>query len=185
MIRKLFAVAVVATFGTVAFAAEIKSGPQAGEKVPGPFHPLNVNGDTPGKKTCLFCKHGESPVAMVFARNPECPATQKLIKKLEEVTAANSKAEMGTFVVFLSDDDKTEGKLKKLAEDAKLKAVTLAVDNPAGPKDYNVSKDADVTVVLYTERMVKVNKTFAAGKMTDKDIDAVAADVSKILPAKK
>lgn len=185
MIRTLFAVAVVAAFGTLAVAAEIKSGPQAGEAVPGPFHPLNVNGDTPGKKTCLFCKYGDSPVAMVFARNPECEGTKKLIKKLEEVAAANSKADMGAFVVFLSDDDKTEGKLKKMAEDAKLKSVTLAVDNPAGPKDYNVAKEADITVVMYTEKMVKVNKSFAAGKITDKDIDAIAADVRKILPEKK
>ncbi|MCU0703553.1 MAG: hypothetical protein MUF18_06195 [Fimbriiglobus sp.] len=184
MLRKMLAVAVVAVSG-LAFAAEIKSGPQAGEKVPGPFHPLNVNGESAGKKACLFCKYGDSPVAMVFARNPECEGTKKLIAKLEEATAANSKSEMGAFVVFLSDDDKTEGKLKKLAEDAKLKNVTLAVDNPAGPKEYNVAKDADVTVVFYTDRTVKVNKSFAKGTITDKDIEALTKDMSKILPEKK
>jgi hypothetical protein len=185
MIRKLFAVAVVAAFGSLAVAAEIKSGPQSGEKVPGPFHPLNVNGESAGEKACLFCKHGENPVAMVFARTPECEGTQKLIKKLEEVTAANKKAEMGAFVVFLSDSDKTEKALKKMAEDAKLKNVVLAVDNPAGPEKYKVAKDADLTVVLYTDRMVKVNVSFEKGKITDKDIDAIVADVAKILPAKK
>ncbi len=185
MIRKLFAVAVVAAFGSIALAAEIKSGPQAGEKVPGPFHPLNVNGESAGEKACLFCKHGESPVAMVFARTPECEGTQKLIKALEKATAANSKAEMGSFVVFLSDSDKTEKALKKFADEAKLKNVVLAVDNPAGPEKYNVAKDADLTVVLYTDRMVKVNVSFEKGKITDKDIDAIVKDVAKILPAKK
>jgi hypothetical protein len=34
-------------------AAELKSGPQVGEKLPGPFHPLNINGPTPGQKQCL------------------------------------------------------------------------------------------------------------------------------------
>ena len=100
MVRKLFAAALVAVFGGFAVAAEIKSGPQAGEKLAGPFHPLNVNGESAGEKACLFCKHGESPVAMVFARTPECEGTQKLIKKLEEVTAANSKAEIATGVAL-------------------------------------------------------------------------------------
>lgn len=185
MIRKLFAAAVVLV-GGFALAAELKSGPQTGEKVPGPFHPLNINGDKAGEKQCLFCKHGDSPVAMVFARNPECEATQKLIKKLEEVTAANSKAEMGSFVVFLSDDNATTEKAaKKVADDSKLKNVVLSVDNAAGPKGYNVAKEADVTVVLYTERKVKANYSFEKGKMTDKDIEAVAKDVSKILPEAK
>ena len=184
MIRKLFAVAVVAAFGSLAVAAEIKSGPQSGEKVPGPFHPLNINGKSAGEKNCLFCQHGENPVAMVFARSADDAGTQKLIKKLEEVTAANSKAEMGAFVVYLTDSDKAEKTLKKFADDAKLKNVTLAVDNPAGPEKYNVAKDADLTVVLYTGRVVKVNKSFEKGKLTDKDIDAIVSDVSKILPTK-
>jgi hypothetical protein len=35
------------------FAAEVKSGPQAGEQLPGPFHPLNINGSAAGNKQCL------------------------------------------------------------------------------------------------------------------------------------
>jgi hypothetical protein len=185
MIRKLFAAAVVLVAGGFALAAEIKSGPQAGEKVPGPFHPLNVNGSGAGKKECLFCKHGDNPVAMVFARTADCEGTAKLVKALEKATADNAKAEMGSFVVFLTDDDKAEKSLAKMSEDAKLKNVVLAIDNPAGPKGYDVSKDADLTVVLYTERKVKVNYSFAKGKITDKDIDAIVADVSKMVPAKK
>ena len=50
MVRKLFAASLVAVLGGFAVAAEIKSGPQAGEKLAGPFHPLNVNGESAGKK---------------------------------------------------------------------------------------------------------------------------------------
>jgi hypothetical protein len=185
MIRNLMLAGVVALIGSLAVAAELKSGPQAGDKLPGPFHPLNVNGESAGKKQCLYCKFGDSPVAMVFARTPECEQTQKLIAKLEEVTAKNAKAEMACFVVFLTDDDKAEAKLKAYAEKAKLKNVILAVDNPSGPTKYNVSKDADLTVVLYTERTSKANAAFEKGKITDKDIDAIVADVSKIVPATK
>lgn len=185
MIRKLFAAAAVVLVGGLALAAEITSGPQVGKKLAGPFHPLNINGESAGKKNCLYCQNGENPVAMVFARTADDASTQKLIKKLEEVTAANSKADMGSFVVFLTDDDKAEKTLTKFADDAKLKHVILAIDNPAGPKGYDVAKDADVTVVLYTDHVVKANFAFAKGKITDKDIDAIVKDVSKILPEKK
>ena len=45
-LRKLLLAAMIAVVGGLAVAAELKSGPQTGEKLPGPFHPLNVNGVT-------------------------------------------------------------------------------------------------------------------------------------------
>src|SRR3954463_16283243 len=82
MVRNLMIAGLVALVGGLAVAAELKSGPQAGEKLPGPFHPLNVNGDKAGEKQCLYCKFGDQSVAMVFARTPDCPQTQKLIKAI-------------------------------------------------------------------------------------------------------
>ena len=32
----------------------LKSGPQVGKTIPGPFHPLNVTGEAAGKKNCLI-----------------------------------------------------------------------------------------------------------------------------------
>lgn len=47
-----FALAAVAM--SVALADDaLKSGPQPGSKIPGPFHPTNVTGDKAGKKHCL------------------------------------------------------------------------------------------------------------------------------------
>jgi len=186
MIRKMFAgLLVAALVGGFTIAADLKSGPQEGAKVPGPFHPLNATGDAAGKKQCLFCKFGDSPVAMVFVRTSTDASATKLVKKIDEATAANKAAEMGSFVVYLSDDDKLAESLKSLAEKEKLTNVILSVDNPAGPEKYNIAKDADITVVLYTDRVVKANYAFAKGKMTDADIDAIVKDVSKIVPVKK
>src|SRR5579862_9680737 len=61
MFRKTLATAVVLALGSFLFAAEFKSGPQSGETVPGPFHPLNINGDSAGKKACLYCQAGDDP----------------------------------------------------------------------------------------------------------------------------
>jgi hypothetical protein len=159
----------------------VKSGPQVGEKVPGPFHPLNINGDAAGKAHCLYCSNGENPVAMVFARSADNSTTAKLIKALDKATVANSKSDMGSFVVFLNDEKGLEDSLKNMAKKEELKKLVLSIDNPAGPKGYNVAKDADVTVVLYVGRTVKANYSFKKGELKDGDIEKVVADVSKIV----
>jgi hypothetical protein len=180
MSRILFAGVAAALLAATAAAGDLKSGPQVGAKVPGPFAPLNVNGEDAGKKQCLYCKNGENPVAVVFARCAECPATQKLIKALDAATAKHSDCEMGSFVVFCADDDKLEGKLKELADKEHLKKIVLTIDTPTGPAKYNISKDADVTVLLYKNREVKANYAFKKGELKDGDVDAIVADVSKI-----
>jgi hypothetical protein len=184
--RKILAgVLSVALVTGVAFAAELKSGPQVGDKLPGAFHPLNVNGESAGKKACLVCKHGASPVVAIFARCSDCETTQKLITSIDKVTGEHSKCEMGSFAVFLTDDDKTESKLKTMAEKASLKNLTLSIDNPQGPAKYSIAKDADVTVILYTEHKVKANYAFKKGEMKDSDVEAIVKDVAKIVPEKK
>jgi hypothetical protein len=164
-------------------AEELKSGPQTGETVPGPFHPLNCTGETAGEKVCLYCKNGPNPVAMIFARETS-PALTNLIKKIDDITIKNKDASMGSFVVFLSNAQKLEAELKDLAKREKLKECVLSIDNPAGPQGYKVAQDADVTVVLYTKGTVKANHAFKKGALKDEDIDRIVADVSKILPAK-
>src|SRR5947208_6756118 len=102
------------------FADSLKSGPQVGEELAGPFHPLNINGEDAGKKQCLYCKNGNNPVAMIFAREVT-PGLSKLIEKIDAATEKNASAHMGSFVVFLSDDQSLENKLKELAEKQHLK----------------------------------------------------------------
>ena len=168
-------------FGGVIAAEKIKSGPQVDEEVPGPFHPVNVTGPNAGEKFCLYCKNGNNPVAMVFAREVSPPLV-KLIKKIDAATAKHEDDKMGSFVVFLSDSTDLESKLKEVADKAGIKHTILAVDNPAGPQAYKVAKDADVTVVLYTNHKVKANYSFAKGQLNDKNIDTIVASVAKIIP---
>ena len=42
-----------AVLASSVLAEELKSGPQTGTSLPGPFHPLNVTGPFAGKKQCL------------------------------------------------------------------------------------------------------------------------------------
>jgi hypothetical protein len=176
----LLALALAFLSGTALADNTVVSGPQVDQNVPGPFHPLNVTGPQAGEKFCLYCCNGQHPVAMVFARETS-PALAKLIKRIDSETVKNEGCEMGSFVVFLSDKEGLDKDLKEVANKAGIKKTVLAIDNPAGPPKYNVSRDADVTVVLYTNRVVKANYAFKKGELQDKDIEKIVGDVSKIV----
>jgi hypothetical protein len=105
-----------------------------------------------------------------------------LVKKLDAATAANKSKRMGSFIVFLSDDEALAPKLKDLAKTEGIKNLILTIDNPAGPQGYHVSKDADVTVVLYNKRNVKANFAFKKGELNDAAVEKVVGAVSKIVP---
>ncbi len=127
--------------------------------------------------------NGGNPVAVVFAREISAPLTS-LVKKIDEATKHNSKEHMGSFVVMLTDDESAEKKLKELAEKEKIEKTVLTVDNPAGPRSYKIAKDADVVVVYYVDKTVKVNHAFKKGELTEKNVDEVLKDLPKILDSK-
>ena len=174
----------VALAGFVAAAAPLVSGPQVNSRVPGPFEPFNVNGEAAGRNNCLVCQNGGNPVVMIFAREVT-PEVTKLIKRVDRVTANHKDADMGSFVVFLNGDKGLQDQLKGVARDQELKQLILATwDDATGPKKYRVNKKADVTVVLYTGLVVKANHAFQKGELSDKDVDGIVGEVSKILPQK-
>ena len=186
MKSRMVIVALVATalLITSALAAEtLESGPAAGKEIPGPFHPLNVTGANAGQKSCLVCEHGGNPVAMIFARKVNVPLTS-LVKKIDAVTVKHKADRMGSFVVFLSDDEKLETQLKTLADQQKLQCCVLAIDNPSGPGPYKISKDADVTIILYEDLTVRANFAFKKGELNERAIERVMADIPKILSKK-
>jgi hypothetical protein len=121
---------------------------------------------------------------MIFAREVSDPLTS-LVKKIDVATAKHSDCRMGSFVVFLNDDEKLEKTLKELSDKEKLNSTVLTIDNPAGPSGYDIAKEADVTVVLYTKKKVKANYAFKKGEMKATDVDKIVADIKKILPEDK
>src|SRR5262245_29548187 len=122
---------------------------------------------------------------MIFAREVSDNLTS-LVKKIDAATVANKAKEMGSFVVFLTDDeDKMQKQLKDVAKKQKIKSCVLAtVDSRAGPGGYNIAKDADVTVVLYVNRKVQANYAFKKGELKSSDIDKIVGDLKLILPQK-
>lgn len=122
---------------------------------------------------------------MIFARKIT-PSLTSLVKTLDKATVENTSCHMGSFVVLLSDDDKqATTQLKDLASQESLKKVALTVDSSAGPGDYDIAKDAEITVVLYVRKTVKVNHAYKPGEFTDKEIPTIIRDLGKILPENK
>jgi hypothetical protein len=118
---------------------------------------------------------------MIFAREVSDNLTS-LVKKIDEATAKNAGKRMGSFVVFLSDDDEKLAKqLEALATKENIKKCVFSIDNPAGPKGYNVAKDADVTVVLYRQQTVAANFAFRKGELNAQAIDKIVAAIPQIV----
>lgn len=166
--------------GGIALAGSVKSGPQAGEKVPGPFKVLNVTGPEAGKTSCQYCNHGTRPVAVVFTKwiTPEIAG---LLKKIDAVTAANKEAGLGSFVVVCSDSPNSYQYFKQVAEELGIQNTILTLYKAGGPEKYRLASDADVTVLLYYHLTVKANHAFKTSELTTTAVDAILADLRRML----
>lgn len=174
--------ALLLTWQTTGLGNEpIKSGPQVGKIVPGPFHPLVVTGQWAGQKHCLYCENGSNPVAVIFARKLT-PSLSQLIKKIDDATAKYGERQMGSFVVFLNDSEELPKELKTLANRQKITKCILSIDNPAGPEEYGIAKNAEVTVLLYEDNIVRANHSFGINELNEAAIRRIMADLPKIFP---
>ncbi|HMC88780.1 MAG TPA: hypothetical protein VKI17_04495 [Gemmataceae bacterium] len=195
--RRILAIVLCVAFIPVAQSValdasdSLKSGPQVGEMIPGPFHFLNINGTFAGDPHCLVCEYGLRPVVAVFARSvpEEKDPLATLLRKIDDTVANRQAAELRGFAAFLNADYANEdsrkalvGKLENIAKD--LKKVILCVGDDKGPEKYNINKDADVTVVLYNKHQVVANFAFAKEKLTDKDVNEIVAAIEKMAPKK-
>ena len=121
---------------------------------------------------------------MIFAREVSDSLTS-LVKKIDAETAKNKKAKMGSFIVFISQDEKLADQIKEIGKKEEIKTTILSImDNPVGPPAYKVDKDAAVTVVFYNQHKVLANHTFKKGELNSAAVDKVMADLPKILETK-
>jgi hypothetical protein len=97
-----------------------------------------------------------------------------LVKAVDSAIAENKK--LKCFVVYLTSDAKAgAAELEKLASSAGIKNVPLTVfDDVKGPEGYDIAKEADVTIMMWSGTKVKANHAFAKGAFTE----ALAAKVA-------
>lgn len=166
---------------------ELKSGPQVGEKVEA-FEVVKCAGNEKdgvkvGAKLCYRCKMGDRPVVMVFARKPDANLT-KLTQELDKVVADNADKKFVTFVNLIGTDaDKGKEAAEKFVAESKVANVAVVVpqDQPNGPENYKLSKDADVTILVYKKGVVKANHALVASDLNADVIKQVVKDTDAIL----
>ena len=117
----------------------------------------------------------------VFARKIDGPLTS-LVKQVNDEVGKNTDKKLCSFVVFLTDDsDALTPKVEQLAEKEKINNVPLTIaESVAGPPNYKIAEDAEVTVMLWTKGKVVANHAFKAGELHKPQITAVIKDVAKL-----
>jgi hypothetical protein len=110
-----------------------------------------------------------------------------LVKKLDQrlASAAKGPRTRGAYVIFDSNADGLDKKLRGIAEKEALKHVTLGIGAP--PADYQVAKGAEVTVVIYNpdrrgRQKVTANFALRKGELDDAKADAITKALSEVLP---
>src|SRR5262245_16796797 len=181
MNRILFCLSLTLTL-TLALRADepCVSGVPVGKR-PGPYSFLVATGPQRGQQTCYICEQHENnkPAAVVFARTMSDPLG-KLLAKLEAagVNAKDSGYEVWCTQLANSADLDA---LAKWAQKQGLKAVPVgAFEDVDGPPSYKLSKDADVTVLLFTKQKVTANFAFRSGELTEKEIETVVKAVPQL-----
>ena len=177
--KKLFAVVAMLVAGVAVQAAEKSLA--VGEGV-APFYVTDVTGPSAGEKLCYRCRYGSKPVVSVFARKMT-PEVAALTKEIDGVVGANEEKKMAAFVVLMTDKpEESEAALKTLAKDQGIKHTPLTTfDGVAGPEEYMLGKDSEVTVMMWVGGKVASNKSYKAGELTKDAVAASIKDTAKIL----
>jgi hypothetical protein len=156
----------------------VQSGLKPGETV-NEFLVHDITGPNRDKSLCYRCKYKESPVVCVFARRPS-DALGRLVQQIE--VQIEEKKNLKTYVVLMPQNgENLAADLRKLAASAAIKYTPLTIGpGPDGPPAYQISKDADVTILMWRRGTVRANRAYK-GELTNEDINAIVSDIPKIL----
>ena len=111
-----------------------------------------------------------------------------LVKKIDQrldAAAGKTPQPLGAYVLFVSNRDGLDRRLRETAEKEGLKRVSLCIGDP--PKDYAVAGEADVTVVIYnpnrrTKQIVTANFALRKGELDEAKVEAILKALSEVLP---
>jgi hypothetical protein len=118
-------------------------------------------------------------VVNVFAKNVDGALTS-LVKRID-AELQNDETLRGYVVVLTEDEDATNEQLEKVWKDEKLQKLPLTTfGTKAGPKNYKINKEADVSVHLWVKRKIKSSFAFKSKDLDDDKIKEVVAAIKKL-----
>jgi hypothetical protein len=170
---------------TLHAAEPCTSGLTPGQK-PGPYSSIVSVGAERGQSHCYICDTADHPAVVIFARRLSDPLG-KLVAGLDKAVADDKAASLRAWVTFLSDDQiALDPKIVEWAKKYAIHGVPLAVfENIDGPPSYRLSRDADVTVLLFVNRKVVANFAFREGELTGERVNEVLNALPDVVPSEK
>jgi hypothetical protein len=163
----------------MAMGADLISGPQLGQR-PGPYSFLVATGPNAGQPTCFICETDAKPAAIVFSRKLT-PNLVKLLTEFDNWVSGQPNEEVYSWMTVLGEKTISQEALSKWSKEAGLRKVPVGVfDDPDGPPAYKLSKDAEVTVLLFVKRKVVANYALKADELNEKVIASIKQDLSKL-----
>jgi hypothetical protein len=130
--------------------ADVESGPRVGEPAPA-LNVAAITGEFADQQLDYAERRGEAPTIYVFVPDEKWSRpTARLLRKLDEA-APGAVSEARIVAVWLTADvAKTRDYLPRAQESLKFEhtALTVYEQDVAGPGDWGVNSDADVTIVV-------------------------------------
>jgi hypothetical protein len=149
---------------------------------PGPYSSLVSVGTQRGQSHCFICETEDRPAVIVFARHIDDPLG-KLVRGLDKALVDHKAAELRAWVTVLAEDQAAlDPKILEWAKQQAVKGVPLSVfEDAGGPPSYKLSRDADVTVLLFVKQKVVRNFAFRAGELNDERVKEVLKAVPEVV----
>jgi hypothetical protein len=151
-------------------ADDPKSGPQVGDKIEG-FEIEFATGEDAGKKLDPLQSIKDKPLLIIFEGQMTRPGFG-LLKVLDKYGRLRQPEGLAVLIVRLSDDREAAAKHARLLNDSDSLDIKspagVAPEGKAGPKNYNLSDEAEMTVLLVNkERKVVHNLSRRAPERQD------------------
>lgn len=165
-------------------SADVESGPAVGSKTPA-LKVLAATGDHEGKEVDYAADREDRPTIYLFVQADKFERpTARFMKVLDEAAPKVAK-KCEIVAIWLTDDaDATKAYLPRAQMSLKFENTPLCVftGKKSGPEDWGINPDADVTVVVVTNKTVKAR--FGYRSLNDTNVPEVEAALKKAVAAK-
>jgi hypothetical protein len=182
-----FVLAVLLPWSAVANAADMKSGPQPGDKLDA-FNVTKLAGAgndnvQVNDKLCYRCLYGDRPVVMVFTRQLDRELAD-LITALDKEVGENGDKKLASFINLMGPNtEMLSAGADAIVSNLNVKNIPIVMpeDNDNGPKGYKLNPKAATTVLIYRDGTVKANYALAPGKLDKNVIEKILKDTKAML----
>jgi hypothetical protein len=161
-------------------ADDLRSGPEVGKPAP-PFDVQVLTGDDAGMTRNYLSTWKDRPVLVIFVGELTRPAFG-LLKPLDKYGRLRQPDGLEVLIIRTTrESDEVTRQTMALAEKYDVKAPAgYAKDGQAGPKDYGLNEEAQMTVLLLDkEHTVRFNAAYRSADRSD--FDGVRKAIDRLL----